>query len=49
MSITLFQMLASAMPWFAALLRSRRSITRLPPAPLDDTDLAQRVRLSGEW
>jgi len=49
MSITLYQMLASAMPWLAALLRSRRSRARVSHEPLDETDLAQRVRLTGEW
>jgi len=49
MSITLYQVLASAMPWLAALLRTRRPRTRVATEPLDDADLAQRVRLSGEW
>lgn len=52
MSITRRQNLAGAIArWLLALLSVRfvRPHSSHPPAPLDDGDLAQRVRLTGEW
>jgi hypothetical protein len=49
MRITFRQGLASVIVrWLLALLPARTP-PRPPQAPLDEADLAQRVRLTGEW
>ncbi|NML46209.1 hypothetical protein HHL11_20845 [Ramlibacter sp. G-1-2-2] len=51
MILTLCQIAATVIArWLSTWRHSRRvRVQPVPPEPLDEEDVAQRVRLSGEW